>query len=61
MKRMGVLLAVVLVAASILSGCIIVPVEGGYGERYRHHRGGYYPYHPGRYYPYYPGWSYRGW
>lgn len=41
MKRMGILLAVSLLAASILSGCVIVPVGGWYRP---------YPYRP---YPYY--------
>lgn len=35
MKRMGVLLAVALLAVSILSGCVIVPVDGFYGHGYR--------------------------
>ncbi len=53
MKRMGVLLVVALMAASILSGCVIVPVGGWYG------RGGYYHHYPYAYphpYPYYRGW-----
>ena len=43
MKRIGGLLAVALVAASILSGCIIVPAEEYYGGgRHNHrHRGGH--------------------
>ncbi len=46
MKRMGVLLAVALVAASILSGCIVAPAEG-----WHHHRGEYYgDYRGGGYY-----------
>ena len=49
MKRMGVLLAVALTAASILSGCILVPVEGeyrgGWHHRRWHHHGGWH--HPG--------------
>jgi hypothetical protein len=47
MKRMGALVVVALMAASVLSGCIFVPVDG-----YRPYRGyGYYP-------RYYPGWYY---
>ncbi len=55
MKRMGVLLAVALMAATILSGCVVVPAGGWYGG------GGYYrpyPYH----HPYYYSYPYRrGW
>ncbi len=58
MKRMGVLLAVGLVAASILSGCIVVPADG-YPPR-GYYRPYYYPYYPYYYRPYYPGY-YRGW
>jgi len=50
MKRMGVVLAVGMLVATILSGCVVVPaggweVEGGYTWREGggHHR--YYPYH----------------
>jgi hypothetical protein len=53
MKRLGVMLAVGLLAATILSGCVIVPLGGwGYGDRgyYRGH-GGYYHSYPDR--PYY--------
>lgn len=43
MKRIAVLLAVALFAASILSGCVIVPLDGYYG--YGYHYGPYaYPY-----------------
>ncbi len=55
MKRMSVLLAVGLLAATILSGCVVVPLgywghgDGGY---YRGHGGGgYYHSYPDR--PYY--------
>jgi hypothetical protein len=43
MKRMSVLLAVAVLAASILSGCVIVPVDGFYGYGY-HYRPYAYPY-----------------
>lgn len=36
MKRMGALLAIALLAASILSGCVIVPLDGYYGYGYQH-------------------------
>jgi hypothetical protein len=43
MKRISVVLAVGLLAATILSGCVIVPLGGwGYGD------GGYYRGHGGR-------------
>ena len=50
MKRMSVVLAVGLLAATILSGCVIVPLGGwGYDD------GGYYRGHGGRgYYHSYP-------
>jgi hypothetical protein len=50
MKRLGVLLAVALLAATILSGCVIVPFDGWYGYGYR--------YHP---YPYWYASPYRRW
>jgi hypothetical protein len=55
MKRMGALLAVALLAASILSGCVIVPVGGWYDDGwYYHHRSSPYAYpYP---YPYRRGW-----
>ena len=37
-KRLGMLLAIVVLAGSILSGCVIRPVDGRYGDR------GYYGY-----------------
>jgi len=51
MKRVSVVLAVALIAASILSGCVIVPLEGWHG------RGGYHrPYDPYAHpHPYYRG------
>lgn len=42
MKRMGKVLALALLAASMLSGCILVPVGGWYGDGGYHHREGYY-------------------
>ncbi len=59
MKTWAGLLATALLAAAILSGCIVVPdpwpYGGGYyaGPHYRYP----YPYPPA--YP--PGWYYRGW
>src|SRR5574341_1592721 len=54
MKRKGLLLAVALVAATIISGCVVVPA-GGYYYPYPE---GYYSYRYYRPYPYYrhPGW-----
>ena len=53
MKRIGALLAVAAIAATILSGCIVVPVDGPYPYRgysgYRHYPP--YPYYHYRYYP----------
>ncbi len=37
MKRMGVLIVVALTAASILSGCVIVPAGGWHGGGWYHH------------------------
>lgn len=55
MKRVGVLVAVALMAASILSGCVIVPAGGWHGGGWYHHRPDYaYPY--GYRYPYRRGW-----
>ncbi len=54
MKRMGVLVAVALLAASILSACVIVPAGGWYEEGW-HYRPNPYAYHYP--YPYYR----RGW
>ncbi len=73
MKRMGAVLAVALIAASIFSGCIVVPADGWYPRGYYRRRGydPYYPYYPYYYpYPYYsppapvwvPGqWVWNGW
>ena len=56
MKRMRVALAVGLLAATILSGCVIVPVgERWHGERgydREHEGGGYYQYHASLYHSY---------
>jgi hypothetical protein len=53
MKRRGAFLAIALVAASILAGCVVVPVDGPYPYRgywgHRHYRP--YPYYHYRYYP----------
>ncbi len=48
MKRMGLLLAVALLAATLLAGCVVVPYGGWYGEGW-HYR----PYPYSRPYPYY--------
>ncbi len=49
MKHIGKLLALALLAAAILSGCVIVPAGGWYGDGWRYH-----PYPYGYYY-------HRGW
>lgn len=46
MKRIGVVLAIVLLAGSILSGCVIVPLGGWHGDG-GHYRGQPYPRHYG--------------
>jgi len=53
MKQIRAVLAVGLLVATILSGCVIVPV-GGWEEEggYRGHGGGWY-YHSSPYHPYY--------
>ena len=54
MKSLSMVLALVLMAATLLSGCVIVPLGGwGYGGGYyRDHGGGGY-YHSSPYRPYY--------
>ena len=42
MKTMSKVFAVVLLAATILSGCVVVPLGGWYGYGYGHGGGGYY-------------------
>jgi len=42
MKSMGMVFALVLLAATILSGCVIVPLGGWNGYGYGHGGGGYY-------------------
>ena len=37
MKRVGLMLAVALTVASILSGCVVVPAEEWHHEGYRYH------------------------
>jgi hypothetical protein len=51
MKPLGMVLARVLVAATLLSGCVVVPLGGwyGYGYGHGHGGGGYHHYGP---YPY---------
>ena len=51
MKRMGMVLAMVVLAGSILSGCVIRPGDGRFGDRdnYYGDRDGS-PGHPGPYY-----------
>ncbi len=44
MKRLGMVLAIAVLAGSILSGCVVVPLDGYYGGH------GYYRGHPGPYY-----------
>ena len=56
MKRIGIVLAIAVLAGSILSGCVIAPLDGRYGDRDysgdRSYSGdrGYYPGPPGSYY-----------
>jgi hypothetical protein len=47
MKRTGMMLAVALLTAMLVGGCVIVPYGGWYGEGYHYHHGYYhsYPYH----------------
>ncbi len=44
MKRIGMVLTIALLAGSILSGCVVVPLDGWYGGR-GYYRGHSYPYH----------------
>jgi hypothetical protein len=54
MKRMSLVLVVGLLAATILSGCVIVPLGGWwYGDGGYYGGGGYYRYHSSPYRPYY--------
>jgi hypothetical protein len=56
MKRIGIVLAIAVLAGSILSGCAIEPAGGRYGDRGRfgdrsyYGDRGYYYGHPGPYY-----------
>ncbi len=43
MKRIGMVLAIAVLAGSILSGCVLVPLGGWHGGG--HYRGHSYPYH----------------
>ena len=56
-KRMSAMLAVGLLAVTLLAGCVVVPLGGwGYGDGgyYRGDGGGgHYRYHPSPYRPYY--------
>jgi len=56
MQRMNVLLAVGLLAATILSGCVVVPVDERWHGEGRHERedegGRHYEYHSSLYRPY---------
>jgi hypothetical protein len=54
MKRIGMLLALVLMAVALLSGCVVVPLGGWYGHGYGHGHGG------GGYYQHYGPYYYRG-
>jgi hypothetical protein len=54
MKRMGMVLALVLMVATLLSGCVVVPLGGWYGHGHGHGHGG------GGYYQYYGPRNYRG-
>jgi hypothetical protein len=58
MKQMAKLLVVALLTATFLSGCVIVPAGGWYGDGWYYRP---YPYRPYPYgypygYPYYRGW-----
>jgi hypothetical protein len=48
MKRIGMLLALVLMAVTLLSGCVVVPLGGWYGHGYG--EGGYYHHYGSHYY-----------
>ncbi len=52
MKRMGLLLAAALAAASILAGCVVAVDEHPYRGYYRPYPYPYYSYHPGYHYYY---------
>jgi hypothetical protein len=48
MTRVRMLFAVALLTASLLSGCVIVPLGGWYGGGGYHSHSGPYPYYRGR-------------
>ena len=56
MRRIGMVLAIAVLAGSILSGCVIEPLDGRYGNQGYHANPGYYADrdfssgHPGPYY-----------
>jgi len=52
MKSLSMVLALALMAAAMLSGCVIVPLGGWYGHGYGHAHGGGGYYHPYGPYPY---------
>ena len=56
MKSLSMVLAFVLMAATMLAGCVIVPVGGWYGHGYEHGYG----YGGGGYYQHYGPYPYRG-
>jgi hypothetical protein len=49
MKPLGMVLALALVAVTLLSGCVVVPLGGWYGYGYGHGGGGYHRYGPNPY------------
>ncbi len=53
MKRMSLVLAIGVLTATILSGCVIVPLGGWYVDGGYYRGGGYYHYHAAPSRPYY--------
>jgi hypothetical protein len=61
MKQLGMMLALAVLAGSILSGCVVSPLDGRYGDRGYYGNGGW-GYHAGDrdYYPRHSGTSFHG-
>ncbi len=53
MKRMSLVLAIGVLTATILSGCVVVPLGGWYVDGGYYRGGGYYHYHAVPYRHYY--------
>ena len=53
MKRLSVVLAIGVLTATVLAGCVVMPLGGWYVDGGYYRGGGYYHYHAAPYRPYY--------